>query len=198
MFIYLITNDVNDKSYVGFHLDGDLRERWSMHIRDCGRGRPTALYNAIRKYGAEKFHIVSVWSGHIPIPNLKVLEKFFIRSFQTKAPLGYNLTDGGDGFVGGQHRKESREQTSLSCMGQRNSLGCKRSSEFKRKVSLYQSGRKRRPFTLEERRKISEVQQGRKNSEESKKKVSESLKRAYAEGRRKSSRIAVAVPCPTP
>jgi hypothetical protein len=47
--IYLITNTVNGKVYVGKTI-GELRRRWSQHIKVAKKGSPTHFSNAIRKY----------------------------------------------------------------------------------------------------------------------------------------------------
>ena len=58
------------------------------------------LHAAMRKHGVEKFHIAALWSGHIPLKRLGDLERFFIRSFQSQRPNGYNITGGGCGTLG--------------------------------------------------------------------------------------------------
>jgi group I intron endonuclease len=108
VFIYVITNDVNDKSYVGL-CAGDLQLRWRRHLACCRFGEGGALYNAIRKYGENKFHITSLWSGHVSPDSLKTLEKYFIRCLNTMRPNGYNLTEGGDGSFGFKHSEEYKQ-----------------------------------------------------------------------------------------
>jgi len=183
MFIYLITNDVNASSYVGLHSGNNLRERWLKHLRDSRKGLQGAIYRAMRKHGVEKFHIASVWSGHVPIGRLKELERYFIRSFQTRAPNGYNLTDGGDGFTGGVHSSETKLKMSQSAKGKRNALGCKRSEAFKLRVSRFHRGRKRRPMSAEQRQRISNFHRGRKQNPETVRKRNEAVKKAWAEGK---------------
>lgn len=57
-YIYVITNNINGKQYVGKTND-TIEERFKRHILDSKRrnneNRP--LYNAINKYGIEHFSI---------------------------------------------------------------------------------------------------------------------------------------------
>jgi group I intron endonuclease len=105
MFIYLITNDINDKGYVGLSIRDDLRKRWRVHLSHAkkGNGKCRALHSAMRKYGIDNFHVTSIWSGQITRRKLGGLEEYFIRSFRTVAPDGYNICGGGEG-VTGTHR----------------------------------------------------------------------------------------------
>jgi group I intron endonuclease len=109
MFVYAITNDVNDKAYVGLFSGQKLSQRMAVHRWDANGGSQIPLHRAMRKYGVDKFHITSIWSGHIPPENLKILEKYYIRCFQTKIPNGYNCTEGGDGSFGFKHSEETKQ-----------------------------------------------------------------------------------------
>jgi group I intron endonuclease len=100
MFIYAITNDVNDKSYIGLHAGHRLADRWQNHLKQVRAGSRLAIHHAMRKYGIERFHIAAIWSGHIDSAVLALAERYFIKCFQSKSPKGYNLTDGGDGAPG--------------------------------------------------------------------------------------------------
>ena len=54
--LYLITNTVNAKEYVGITI-GALQKRLKSHFAAARRGRKSSLYNAIRKYGEHAFYI---------------------------------------------------------------------------------------------------------------------------------------------
>ena len=60
-FIYKITNDVNEKVYIGKTLRS-VEKRWKEHIQDSKRehteNRP--LYRAMNKYGIDNFHIETI------------------------------------------------------------------------------------------------------------------------------------------
>ena len=60
-FIYKVTNDINEKIYVG-QTAFSIEERWSEHLKDRlqqkSKNRP--LYNAMNKYGIEHFKIEQI------------------------------------------------------------------------------------------------------------------------------------------
>jgi group I intron endonuclease len=96
--LYRITNTVNNKVYIGIAKNCH-EKRLRTHIKNAKAGSDTILHRAIRKYGADKFMtelLVIAKFGEY----LKELEVTAIKTYGTKTPLGYNMTDGGDGGVG--------------------------------------------------------------------------------------------------
>jgi group I intron endonuclease len=150
VFIYVITNDVNDKAYVGLHSGTDLNKRWGNHLASARMGESCALYNAIRKYGENKFHITAIWSGYILPDKLKMLERYYIRCFQTMRPNGYNLTEGGDGSFGFRHSEEHKQSM----------RGRPFSQETRQKMSRLHKGK---TISAEQRRTVSEKMRGNKH-----------------------------------
>jgi group I intron endonuclease len=114
MFIYAITNDVNEKAYIGLYSGQELRIRWIRHKSSARHNSRLAIHRAMRKYGIEKFHITCIWSGHFQcskkeaLEKLGALERYYIRCFQTKGPLGYNSADGGTVNAGFKHTEETK------------------------------------------------------------------------------------------
>lgn len=96
-FIYKITNDVNDKIYIGKTLK-TIEERFQEHLKDSRKEslekRP--LYNAIRAYGEEHFQVSLV--EECDIDKLSDREIFWINYYSSFAK-GYNATLGGDGKI---------------------------------------------------------------------------------------------------
>lgn len=92
-YIYKITNDINDKVYVGkteFSLEKRFREHCQDAIRRELEQRP--LYSAMRKYGCDKFHISLIEETDNPNDR----EVFWIQELNSYE-MGYNATTGGDG-----------------------------------------------------------------------------------------------------
>lgn len=125
--IYLITNNVNNKKYIG-QTWYPLERRLSQHISQKKRGCPL-LSRAIKKYGKEAFTIESL-ARFDSSANADLLEKYFI-SFHCSSDqqYGYNLTDGGQG-----ERATMLEEVRLKIS--KSKKGQKPSQETKDKISV--------------------------------------------------------------
>lgn len=91
--IYLITNDINSKVYVGQTIQS-LKKRFNGHCCYSKSDKSVNMYikRAIHKYGRDKFHISLL--EECPIENLNSREKYWI-DFYDSYNNGYNLTKGG-------------------------------------------------------------------------------------------------------
>lgn len=91
--IYLITNDVNSKVYVGQTIQ-TLNKRFNGHCCYSKSDRSVNMYikRAIHKYGRDKFHIQLI--EECPVNILNEREKYWI-NFYNSYNTGYNLTLGG-------------------------------------------------------------------------------------------------------
>lgn len=92
--IYQIYNNINDKVYIGQTMY-PLNKRWGDHLsRARGTESCTRLYNAMRKYGLEQFHIKII--EECPNEKLNEREIFWISFYDSMNPKkGYNMTPGG-------------------------------------------------------------------------------------------------------
>jgi group I intron endonuclease len=98
--VYVITNILNGKCYVG--ITKDLEARWKDHCRNREVSR---LQRAIKKYGVDAFefkHIADAFSWE----DACNIERLLIKEYNSKSPGGYNLTDGGDGGYGYKFSEE--------------------------------------------------------------------------------------------
>ena len=101
-FIYLVTNQVNGKMYVGKTEQLNPEKRWKQHQQNCSKGRygHLPIYRALKKYGVEnfKFEIIDQVEDSV---ELSELEKHYIEKYRTcikfKDCNGYNVTLGGEG-----------------------------------------------------------------------------------------------------
>ena len=91
MIVYLITNKVNGKQYVGQTIRS-LEERWKDH---CRVRDENYFHRAIRKYGPENFSLEIIDTAETD-EELDEKEIFWIKELNTLFPNGYNLKEGGD------------------------------------------------------------------------------------------------------
>jgi group I intron endonuclease len=191
MLVYLVTNNVNGKQYVG-QTSRTAEQRWAEHVSPREKPGCTYLWNAVCKYGPESFSVKTLvivgskWE-------MDLYEKGMIKALNTKSPNGYNLTDGGDGCFGYVFTEEQRKKVSVGQLGrkmsekarqkllERNkgnkfSLGVKMPEEHRLKLIRLNTGFKQ---SEETKRNMSIAQRGRKHSEETKRKISEAAKRRY-------------------
>lgn len=130
--VYLVTNLVNGKQYVG--ITNDLHTRWRAHRKATRDG----LGLAIRKYGVENF-TVEVIAKTPSRKRVLELEVEFIKARGTLSPKGYNLTTGGE--AGRVVTEESRRKQSLSKMGKPSPRkGAVLTEETKQLISLSKRG----------------------------------------------------------
>ena len=104
-FIYKIWNDVNDKLYIG-QTKTTIKDRWHGHMSSAlneNRSK-SALYNAMRKYGRDKFHIEQIDKIQYKTieelsDKLDELEILRIEQYNSYADngTGYNCEKGGTG-----------------------------------------------------------------------------------------------------
>lgn len=92
MIIYLITNKLNGKQYVGQTIH-TLQERWANHC--SSNSGCVALKGAIKKYGKDAFDLKEIDSANSQ-SELDEKERFWIERLNTLAPNGYNLKTGGE------------------------------------------------------------------------------------------------------
>ena len=171
--VYLRTNKANGKQYVGQTNDFKRREfNWyNTNWHYAGR----LIDNARKKYGVENWN-TDILKECDTLDETNYWEAYYIKELNTKAPNGYNLTDGGDGAPACIVSDETRRKLSEAMKGENNPFYGKHHSEETIKKL------KNRIITDEWRKKLSESCKGNKNwlgkhhSEETKEKLSEIAK----------------------
>ena len=157
--IYKITNIKNNKCYIG--QSTDIINRFYQHKQTKKTNKH--LFNSISKYGlnAFTFEIIELCETC----DLNEREKYWIQFYHSTSPLGYNLTDGGDGGNTFQYR--SSEEMSIT----------------KNKISEATRGEKNgfygRHHSQKTRDYLREINLNKKMSDETKRKLSISLQGHY-------------------
>lgn len=142
--VYVHTNKINGKRYVGVTSKAKPEHRWN-----SGRGykENSHFYSAVEKYGWDQFEHTILFDN-LTEDEAKDTEKRLISEWNTQDPShGYNMTSGGDGTP-----------------------GCHPSDETRAKLS---NARLRENLSEETLRRRSEGLKGRKFSEEHKRKISD-------------------------
>lgn len=152
MFIYKISNNINDKVYIGQTI-GSLKGRFDRHCRLDSKCR--ALSGAIQKHGPENFWIEEI-GGANSLGELDYQEWLLIHQHNCIAPNGYNLKEGGGNK---KLSKETKERLSKI------NLGKKLSDETRAKISKSSKGRR---HTEEATEKMSKSNKGKTVSKECK------------------------------
>ena len=179
--IYIITNKVNNKQYVG--LDSNLPKRANEHLR--GKSRCPAIGAAIKKYERDNFTVEIIRYPNVPRQILCWFERSHIAEQNTKAPNGYNLTDGGEGAIGRSPSANTREKLSDARRGKTHT------AETKAKLSKAKRGENNPAKRHEVREKVSKAKRGKKASAETRAKMSKARrgKTLSAETKTKMSKV---------
>jgi group I intron endonuclease len=189
-YLYKITNIITGKCYIGVTIQPDIKRRWTKHINSVNykEGCPL-LKKSMKKHGVNnfKFEILIICFDQ----DVVKYEKEYIKKYNSQVPNGYNILSGGqigDGLVGYKHTPETiekikekgrlfrennpshfetyREKHKKSMEHVDISSSVKNSEKFKKAM-----------IDRKEKYKIGD----KKVSDDSKKKISESLKKYYKE-----------------
>lgn len=96
-YVYVITNKVNGKKYVGQTVVS-IERRWIQHLSAARKGSPYALHGAIRKYGDHSFSVRCCEEVLGAFQEILDAEIKHIQQQGSLYPQGYNLTPGGEGI----------------------------------------------------------------------------------------------------
>lgn len=145
--IYLITNLINNKKYVG-QTKRQITTRIKEHLQIAQNTKYNLhLYNSIRKYGVDNFSI-EVLKTDIPEMELDKWEMYYIGLYDTYNN-GYNNTLGGGGVRGYHHSEETKQKISKSQLEHQERY----TEERAKKISYALKGR---PFSEEHKKHLSE------------------------------------------
>ena len=134
-YIYLVTNKITRQKYVGQTLHDDVETRWKQHRQMRSRMLGRYILNAYRKYRIENFEFKIICMTFDECCN--AMEEYYIKKFNTLAPNGYNLREGGKNS---KHNEESKELMRQNRKGK--GLGVVCTEEMRRERSERQLGEK--------------------------------------------------------
>jgi group I intron endonuclease len=140
MVIYSITNNVNNKVYVG-KTTKTINKRFDSHINTSKYGSQTYFHKALRKYGKNNFTISIIEDSIFCETTLAEREIFWIEKLKPE----YNMTLGGEGSTGRILSEESRTKMSLKA---KQRIRKPHSEETKQKIAKALTG-----VALSEKRK---------------------------------------------
>ena len=154
--LYAIKNTVSGKEYVGYTRNS-AETRFETHLNNAKWKRVGALYDAMRKYGAEVFELKTllVCGTHTEACGF---ERAIIEKFDTLIPNGYNMTLGGDGVPLTPERyaeinaNKRGKRSEKQILASRRRIGRKSSPETVAKLSAARKGKKPSPEAIEKRR----------------------------------------------
>ena len=193
--IYMYTNKINGKRYVGKAKDFLIRKR--QHINSSynknAKDYNYIIHKAIRKYGIESFEII-ILRENIPLCLLSFYEDYYADKYNvyTKNGDGYNTAKcggGGDMRYGKTEEEIKQWRQKISdnhdnVSGENNPMygktgensplyGKPRSELTKQKISEALKGKE---FSEEHKQNLSKAKMGKPHTEETKQKMSETRK----------------------
>jgi len=114
-YIYLITNTVTGKRYVGQTQQEDIERRWKAHRKCDKKSCGSYLLRAYKKYGIDKFKfkIICICFNN----DCNKFEEEYINKFNTICPNGYNLKRGG---MNSKHHPNTLKKLSELNKGEKN------------------------------------------------------------------------------
>lgn len=185
--IYLITNTINFKHYVGQTCNW-TDKRWKEHLSDSKRKHlKFPLHKAINKYGPDAFTIEVLCIAKSQ-EEANDQEKHLIQQYCSMiTDYGYNVASGGhngNAFAGfsPERMAEAKAKMSVAQKGNKNASGSVRSTETRAKISVTLTGKRHSEETKakmsashktpEVREKHRQNRLGKPLSEETKAKIS--------------------------
>lgn len=168
--IYIITNKINQKKYIG--LSNNIKRRFSEHKSSLkNANKNNVLYKAFKKYGLENFNF-KILELVENIDELASREVFWIKKIKPE----YNMNKGGLGNLGHVVSEDVRNKLKISATNQWNNKSKKDKNKI---ISNNLKGRsKGYRHSLETKIKLRNVNLGKKLTNQTKDKISKANKKS--------------------
>lgn len=110
MYIYIISNTINDKKYIGQTVT-TIEKRFKKHCG--GHSKNMIIGKAIKKHGKDNFSI-EILKECDSIEELNDMESYYIKLYNSITPNGYNIRSGGDNST---QNDETKKKISIALSG---------------------------------------------------------------------------------
>jgi group I intron endonuclease len=178
-YCYRATNTVNRKSYIGFATNP--QQRWREHKRDADKGRGYVFHEAIRKHGWNAFEFEVLCCGKDKRAMLEYVEPALIDQYQSSiGKNGYNMhrvVIGASGRKDDKRKSRTPEQKAIISKKTREAMASPEVREqLSKSVKAFYANGGQPPM------------KGKKHSDESKAKMSETTSAMVTDAQREQCR----------
>lgn len=181
-YIYKITNIINKKKYIGVTTRKNPYYRWMAHKSSIQKGKGCPLLmKAFNKYGESAFifEVIIICFDE----DVFKFENEYIKKYNSASPYGYNIAEGGKigmSFLGKTHSEETKKKIGIKSKEYNNKPEVK---ERARNVAIELNKRMNNGEIVRKSEKwkkaVEEGRIGGKRDDESKKKISDGLKKYF-------------------
>ena len=166
MKIYIITNQVTGKKYIGQTIQENAKMRWYAHLYSAKKGKQHPLYNSMRKHGISNFLWEIVDSANT-LDELNTLENIWEKKLTAEGHELYNIRNTGNNKTHSPESIEKMRQAQIKAHAKRRAEG--REGGWKRRDGGCMKG-KRNPnkgktgiwkWDAESKKNLSDITKGR-------------------------------------
>jgi group I intron endonuclease len=145
--IYKATNNLNNKSYIGY--DSSWPRRKYIHLWESRtKSKDVVFHQALKRYSPEAFRWEILYESSDVDFTLNIMEGYFIRLHNShySTGQGYNMSFGGEGQVGFKHSTETLERFKKRVPWNKGLKTGPQPKEHSQKAANTRKGRMRGPY----------------------------------------------------
>ena len=129
MYIYKITNNVNNKVYIGQTVQNNAKMRWYSHCDYARKGKKSYLYDSMRKHGIDQFGW-EIIDQATTVEELNTKEQQWLEHYRSLG-IVYNNREAGGNKLHSEQSKEKMKEAQKRAHANRRAEG--REGGWKRK-----------------------------------------------------------------